>query len=325
MDEKILDNAPSILKKFLNYLTTIRGKSVNTALEYFFDIRTFLRYMKSIKYKNLNNTSVKEINIKDIDTDFFKKITQDDIYEFLGYTLNERNNGPASRARKISSLKSFFKYLVFKAKLIEFDPSKEVETPKLKKTLPKFLTLNESIKLLQNVSGKQKDRDYLILTLFLNCGMRLSELVNINLSDIREDDVLKITGKGNKERIVYLNNACKKALIVYRKIRPKNNIKDKDALFLSRLKKRISKKTVQYIVYKHLKTIGISSRGFSVHKLRHTAATLMYQHAGVDIRVLKEILGHENLGTTEVYTHVSNKQIKNAFALNPLSNSIPTL
>ena len=192
--------------------------------------------------------------------------------------------------------------------------------PKKKSSLPKFLTLEQSIELLKNVDGPYKERDYCILTFFLNCGMRLSELVGININDIRSNNTLKVTGKGNKERIVYLNKACINALEKYLKVRPNSGLIDRNALFISKRKKRISPKTVQFIVYKYLSNIGLDGQGYSVHKLRHTAATLMYQYGNVDIRILKDILGHANLGTTEIYTHLSSKQIENAVSSNPLSN-----
>ncbi|MDR1466881.1 MAG: tyrosine recombinase XerC [Oscillospiraceae bacterium] len=315
-----LTQCPPILKKFLGYLITIKGKSENTAGEYYFDLRTFFRYIKKVKDIDSRDVVVEKINIQDVGMDLIKSITLDDIYEYLNYTLGERKNNAATRARKVSSLRSFFKYLTAKINLLEIDPTKNLDTPKLKSSLPKFLTLDQSIKLLESVSGDYRERDYCILVLFLNCGMRLSELVGINFSDINNDNLLKITGKGNKERMVYLNKSCILAIDAYKKVRPIDGIKDKDALFVSKFKKRISTKTVQHIVYKYLDAIGIRRQGYSAHKLRHTAATLMYHYGGVDIRVLKEVLGHKSIDTTEIYTHVSNKQIENAFLKNPLSN-----
>jgi site-specific recombinase XerD len=259
-----------------------------------------------------------EIDISDIDIDFIKTISLTDIYEYFNFVLTERNNNSATRSRKVSSLRSFFKYLTDKTHQLSENPTKELDTPKLKSSLPKFLTLEQSLELLKSIHGPYKDRDYCIFILFLNCGMRLSELVGINLSDINPDNTLKIIGKGNKERIIYLNKACTEAIDAYKKVR-QTGVLDKNALFISKFKRRMSVKTVQYTVYKYLDLIGLKNQGYSVHKLRHTAATLMYQHGNVDIRILKEILGHENLGTTEIYTHISSEQVKRALASNPLS------
>ncbi|MDR0404225.1 MAG: tyrosine recombinase XerC [Oscillospiraceae bacterium] len=320
--EKLLffSECPQVVKKFLGYLVTIKGKSKNTVNEYYFDLRTFFRYIKKIKDIKCKDVEFKKVDIKDVGIELIKSITLNDIYEYLNYTLGERGNNAATRARKVSSLRSFFKYLTVKTHELQTDPTKELDTPKLKASLPKFLTLEQSIELLKSVTGDYKERDYCILVLFLNCGIRLSELVGINFSDIRDDFSLKIVGKGNKERIIYLNDACVMAINAYKKVRPFDHVKDKDALFVSKFRKRISAKTVQHIVYKYLDAIGVKNQGYSVHKLRHTAATLMYQHGEVDIRILKEVLGHKSLGTTEIYTHVSNKQIKDAFVKNPLSN-----
>ncbi|MDR3178625.1 MAG: tyrosine recombinase XerC [Oscillospiraceae bacterium] len=319
MLEIFSDNNPILIRRFLTYILTIKGKSENTALEYFSDLKTFFRFIKQLKNKELKNLPFEKVDISDIDIDIIRTITLEDIYDYLNYTRSERRNNAATRARKVSSLKSFFKYLTVKTNKLEKDPTKDLDTPKIKSTLPKFLSLNQCVKLLKIVDGPYKERDYCMLTLFLNCGMRLSELVGINLEDIENSNALRIVGKGNKERMIYLNKACILAINAYKKVRPVNDIKDKNALFISKFKKRISRKTVQYIVYKYLDVIGVKNKGYSVHKLRHTAATLMYQHGNVDIRILKEILGHKNLGTTEIYTHISNKQIKDALNANPLS------
>lgn len=319
MRTTIIYEAPPVLLDFLGYMQTVKGKSPKTVNEYYTDLRTFFRYIKYSKKLVSESAAFEEIPIKDVNIELIETITLTDIYEYLNYLLVERKNNAATRARKISSLKSFFNYLVNKVGLLKNDPTKDLDMPKRKASLPKFLTLEQSISLLNCVKGPYKERDYCILTLFLNCGMRLSELVGINLNDIRSDNTLKLTGKGNKERIVYLNKACLLALENYMKVRPKSNLKDRSALFISRNNKRISPKTVQFIVKKCLKNIGLDNQGYSVHKLRHTAATLMYQYGEVDIRVLKDILGHTNLGTTEIYTHLSNKQIQKAISSNPLS------
>lgn len=202
--------------------------------------------------------------------------------------------------------------------LIEENPTKNLETPKKKKSLPKHLTLEESMKFLVTIGGVHKDRDFCIMTIFLNCGLRLSELCGLNFKDISENSI-RVVGKGNKERIVYLNEACVNALNAYLKVRSNGEVKDKNALFISRLKTRISPKTVQWIVKSNLEKAGLAGKGLSTHKLRHTAATLMYQHGGVDIRVLQEILGHESLSTTEIYTHISSTQLENAAKKSPLA------
>ena len=320
MKPNIIYEAPKILIDFLGYIQTIKGKSPKTVDEYYLDLRTFFRYLKMSKGLVDSKTIFEEIQISDVNIEMLESITLTDLYQYLNYLLIERNNNASTRSRKISSLKSFFNYLTNKTGLLKNDPTKELDMPKRKSSLPKFLTLEQSIDLLNSVSGPYKERDYCIITLFLNCGMRLSELVGINLNDIRSDNTLKLTGKGNKERIVYLNDACLRAIERYKMVRPNVNIKDKNALFISRFNKRISPKTVQFIVKKYLESINLDNQGYSVHKLRHTAATLMYQHGNVDIRILKDILGHANLGTTEIYTHLSSKQLQKAVSSNPLSS-----
>jgi site-specific recombinase XerD len=297
----------------------VKGKSQLTVDEYYKDLRTFFRYLKiSRGLESQENFS--NITIHDIDLTFISSVTLSDAFAFMNYCIDERDNHAATRARKACALRVFYKYLTNKVHLIDQNPLQELDTPKIGKTLPKYLTLEESVKLLQSVDGANRERDYCILTLFLNCGMRLSELCGINISDVRDDHTLRLVGKGNKERIVYLNQACISAIQVYLRVRPVDGVKDKNALFLSRMKKRISARMVEEIVYKYLDKAGLGGRGLSPHKLRHTAATLMYQHGQVDVRVLKDILGHENLGTTEIYTHLSNKQLENAANANPLHN-----
>ena len=321
MKPDIFSLAPSIIKEFLGYLSTVKGKSPLTVEEYFMDLRTFFRYMNIHRGHVPANTPFDEILIDNIDLNFIKTITLTDVYEYMNFVGTERKNKASTRSRKVSSLRTYFHYLTNKVNKLEHNPILELETPKTKKTLPKHLTLEQSIALLNAVDEPYQSRDYCILTLFLNCGMRLSELVNINLNDINyQEHIMRITGKGDKERLVYLNNSCMNAIEQYIKERPVNGVLDKKALFISRQKKRISPKTVQAMVNKYLAKIGLGGPGYSVHTLRHTAATLMYQYGNVDIRVLKDILGHENLGTTEIYTHISNKQMKKASDSNPLSN-----
>lgn len=238
----------------------------------------------------------------------------------------ELKSSPATRARKISSLRVFFKYLTSKAKILEINPAQDLETPKLGRRMPKYLSLEESKKLLnvtQDETNRNNIRDYAIITLFLNCGMRLSELVNINIKDIDfSESKMTVIGKGNKERTIYLNKACLNAINSYLAIRPHDKVKydSRDALFLSERKERISNRSVQDIVKKELGKAGLDTKKYSVHKLRHTAATLMYQYGDVDIRALQELLGHESISTTEIYTHVNDERVRNAVESNPLSN-----
>ncbi len=310
--------APPVIKEFLGYVGTIKEKSPKTVDEYYLDLRTFFRYIKKSRNLVPPETDFEEISISDIDLDLIKTITLTHVFEYMNYLSTERQNKASTRSRKVSSLRTFFKYLTNKTGKLAVNPVQELETPKQRKALPKYLTLEQSLELLSKVDGPTKERDYCILTLFLNCGMRLSELVGLNLSDVRHGtSTVRIVGKGNKERIVYLNDACLDAIDRYVAVRPNDALIDKNALFISKQKKRISPKTVQYLVKKYLSEIELGN--LSVHKLRHTAATLMYQHGHVDIRVLKDILGHENLGTTEIYTHLSDEQMANAAKANPLS------
>ena len=318
MSVNFADEAPAIIKEYLFYLETIKGRSEKTVDEYYLDLRTFFRFLK--RSRKLTDKDFDDIKIDDIDLSLIKSITLMDAYEFLNFLSRERLNTATSRARKCSAIKQFFNYLTVKKHYLDSDPMRELEIPKTKKSLPKYLTLEQSIELLNAVDGKFKERDYCILTLFLNCGIRLAELVALNMSSIRSDNTMVVLGKGNKERIVYLNDACVSALNDWRKVRPNEGLKDRDALFVSSHHKRLSRESVQKMVQKYIEKIGLESQGYSCHKLRHTAATLMYQHGEVDIRVLKDVLGHENLGTTQIYTHISSAQLEKASKLNPLSN-----
>ena len=311
---------PFIVQQYALYLRNIRGLSAHTVDEYCMDLRTFFRFIKRDRGLAGDENNLEAISVNDVDLDLIRSITTLDIFEFMNFVADSRNNMSSTRQRKSSSLKSFFKYLTVHEKLLMENPTENLTPPKKKKSLPHFLSLEQSIELLNAVEGPDKERDYCILVLFLNCGMRLSELVGINISDVlHNNSTIRILGKGNKERIVYLNQACLDAIESYLKVRPKDGVKDRNALFLSNRKTRISPKTVQFIVKKYLDKIGLSGPGYSVHKLRHTAATLMYRHGHVDIRVLQDILGHENLGTTEIYTHTSSTQMEDAANANPLS------
>ena len=302
------EDAPLILRNFLTQKLTIEGKSPNTVKEYYYDLRGFLNHLKEIKDFD-----------GEADIEFIKNIELNDIYEYLMFISNEKNNSARTRSRRVSSIKSFFKYLHIKVKLIETNPTEALDPPKFKSTVPRYLELDESKRLLSCVDGRHKERDFAILTLFLNCGLRLSELVGINLADIKKDSMV-VKGKGNKERTIYLNDACLSAINDYLAVRPKLNVKDERALFISGQNKRIYYKTVQFLVKKYIAAAGLDTTKYSTHKLRHTAATLMYKYGKVDVRALQEILGHEQLSTTQIYTRVSNDQIKEAVDRNPLAS-----
>lgn len=319
--------ASDIMKDYLYYLQTVKGRSPKTVDEYFNDLKTFFRFIKHQKGLVPSSVDFSDIKVDDVDLALVSSVTLTDAYEFMNYLLRVRKNDKAARARKTTSIKSFYHYLTINKGLLKENPLEKLERPNArdKNPLPKYLTLEQSIELLNAVDGKYKERDYCILTFFLNCGMRLAELVAMNYTDIRSDHTAQITGKGNKKRIIFLNDACMSAYQDYMKVRPVDDVRaeDKYALFLSSQHRRISREMVQKIVYKYLEKIGLDSQGYSVHKLRHTAATLMYQHGNVDIRVLKDVLGHENLSTTEIYTHLDSSQIEAAAKSNPLSRIKP--
>ena len=328
-----MDEFPAILREFASYKTAIQGCSQKTANEYLLDLRTFFRFLLA-KELGINPDSDEfcEIDIRGIDIEYIKNITVDRIYDFLLYTGDVRKNMWSAKARKLSAIKGLFKYMTVKRGYLEENIAANIEAPKRKKSLPKVLSLEEARLLLDavrnDVKSKSRLRDLCIITLFLNCGMRLNELVGINFADIeREYQYVRVVGKGSKERVVYLNEACKKVLSEYiwedRLSEQKKNLNEK-ALFLSNRNTRITDKMVQKVVYKYLDAAGLGAKNYSVHKLRHTAATLMYQTGNVDIRVLKDILGHEQLNTTQIYTHVDNISMMNAMFENPLSNSLNT-
>ena len=325
--------APPVLRDFLSYHETIKAHSKRTVDEYFLDLRNFFRYLKITRDSSLRGRELSEISIMDVDIDFVQSVTLTDIYEYMSYLSRDRVQhqnsdkseyglNAASRARKISTIRSFYNYLTNKAHLIENNPVKDMDSPKIKKTLPKYLTLDESMQLLGAVDGQNRERDYAILTLFLNCGLRISELCGLNLQDI-QDEALRVLGKGNKVRIVYLNDACLDALRAYLAVRRPITGRDRNALFLSSRNERISKSTVHALVKKHISAAGLDAAQYSSHKLRHTAATLMLQN-GVDVRAVQEVLGHEHLNTTEIYTHIDNEALRVAAKANPLSRVKPS-
>lgn len=322
-----IDDNPDYLNSFLEYSLTYKKKSPNSVDQYNSDLIMFLRYMK-YHFKMTDEAEFSNIDIKDFTIQDLAKVKENDIHNFITYLSINRKCGPATCARKISTIRIFFKYLTITNPLLSENPAQNLETPKLNKRLPRYLTLEDSQKLLNasfnNENDKNKERDFAIITLFLNCGMRLSELVGINISDIKFDDMkLTVIGKGNKERTIYLNKACVDAINAYLKVRPTNPKKDSKnsdkALFLSSYRQRISKRTVENVVDRELLNAGLDTTKYSTHKLRHTAATLMYKYGQVDIRALQELLGHESISTTEIYTHVDNDQVRSAVESNPLS------
>lgn len=321
--------APEILREFLSYHETVKAHSSRTVDEYFLDLRNFFRYMKQIRDSSLAEKPLDEIDIMDVDLNFLASVTLTDIYGYMTYLSRDRVRhqnsqksdyglNAASRARKIATIRSFYNYLTNKMHLLRENPVKDIDSPKLQKTLPKYLTLDESVQLLESVDGKNQERDYCILTLFLNCGLRISELVGLNLNDI-QDDALRVLGKGNKIRIIYLNEACQDALHQWLAVRRPISGRDANALFISTHNERISRSTVHAMVKKRLGSAGLDSTQYSSHKLRHTAATLMLQN-GVDVRAVQEVLGHDHLNTTEIYTHVDNEALRVAAKANPLSH-----
>lgn len=321
-------DCPQILREFLSYHDTIKGQSQITIQEYYLDLRLFLRFMWMVKHEMPYTTNLDELSIKSVDLDFIRTITTTDIYDFLSFLANDRPRDPdgnssdrgigsAARARKLSAIKSFYKYLVVRTKQLENNPVQDFEYPKLRKSLPRYLTLEQSQALLAAVDGPNRERDYAILMIFLNCGIRRAELVGLNLTDIYEDRI-RVVGKGNKERIVYMGSACRRAIDNYLPIRKKMVLSDDRALFGSRDKNRISVTAVHRLVKKHLLAAGLDASSLSAHKLRHTAATLMLS-GGVDVKTVQEVLGHEHLNTTEIYTHIESTELKIAAEANPLS------
>ena len=321
-------DCPVILRDFLTYHETIKGQSQLTIHEYYLDLRMFLRFMKLMRGEMPIDTRLDDIPIKDVDLAFVRDVTTSDIFDFLSYLATDRNPDPdspapdlgisaSSRARKLSAIKSFYKYLTVRTKQLQENPVADLEYPKLRKSLPKYLTMDQCAKLLSSVSGVNEKRDYAILMLFLNCGIRRSELVGLNMTDVYEDRI-RVVGKGNKERFVYFGTPCRKAIDAYMAERSQKVLTDNRALFGSRNGNRISVTAVHRLVDKALKQAGLDSTQFSAHKLRHTAATMMLS-GGVDVKTVQEVLGHENLNTTQIYTHIENTELKLAAQANPLS------
>lgn len=321
-------DAPPILRDFLVYHETIQGHSRRTVDEYFLDLRNFFRFLKLDKGRIARNTPLDQISIDDVDLELVSSVTLSDVYSYMNYLSRDRivhPNSPdqrhglaaSARARKVAAIRSFYKYLTNKAKLISENPMQDLDSPHLKKSLPRYLDLEESVSLLDHVDGANQARDYCILTLFLNCGLRISELVGLNVADVRGNQ-LRVLGKGNKERMLFLNEACQSALEDWLTERSMLTLVDQNALFVTlQNRRRISRAAVHKLVKKHLAAAGLDSTQYSAHKLRHTAATLMLQN-GVDVRTLQEVLGHDHLNTTQIYTHVDNDDLRTAARANPL-------
>ena len=321
-------DAPPILRDFLVYHETIQGHSRRTVDEYFLDLRNFFRFLKLDKGRIARNTPLDQISIDDVDLELVGSVTLSDVYSYMNYLSRDRvvhPNSPdqrhglaaSARARKVAAIRSFYKYLTNKAKLLSENPVQDLDSPHLKKSLPRYLDLEESVSLLDHVDGANQARDYCILTLFLNCGLRISELVGLNVTDVRGNQ-LRVLGKGNKERMLFLNEACQNALEDWLTERSMLTLVDQNALFVTlQNRRRISRAAVHKLVKKHLAAAGLDSTQYSAHKLRHTAATLMLQN-GVDVRTLQEVLGHDHLNTTQIYTHVDNDDLRTAARANPL-------
>ncbi len=338
-NNKYYKDAPPLIKDFIFYEQIVKGRSELTVKNYYNDLRTFFRFYKILNDRARNiPEEFGKISVSDITEKDICSVDLQTAQQFLIFMKDERNNEQKARYRKAVSLRQFYKFLTNNKHLFDVSPMANLELPSPKPALPKYMTLEQALEMLTHIDTPDQKRDYCIVVFFLNCGMRLSELVGIDLKDIRKTTAsdgneiysLKVLGKGKKERIVYLNNACVNAYLDYLApdegdpdIRRAAGCRDMsaqtNALFISRRRTRISNRRVQQIVEDCFKSCGLDNMGLSVHKLRHTAATLMYQN-GVDVRVLKDVLGHENLNTTQIYTHVSNSQMQNAMNQNPLSN-----
>jgi len=331
MDSKInymQDNSlPKILKDYLSYLSSVKGVSSNTLVAYAYDLTLFFKFLKVHNNEVTLSQDVvfENIPIDDISSDYLKNLELIDFYTYLSFLENMRENGTYAKARKVASLKSFFHYLCSKAKIIPTDPTLDLESPKIGKRSPIYLTLDESRDLLAVANNRDKNspRDLCIITLFLNCGVRLSELCSINIANIK-GDTLTVIGKGNKERTIYLNKASIKAinkyLVVRNEIADKVHGEDKEALFISGKYRRINKRTVERIIKKYVGAAGLDTDKYTPHKLRHTSATLLHKHGGVDVKTLQEILGHENVSTTQIYVHVDDETLREAIKTHPLGD-----
>jgi len=318
-----MQELPLILEDYLDYMETIKGTSPNTVKEYLFDLRVFFRFIK-LRYRLVDrNSDFDEIDISDVDVDLIKKVTIQDLHAYISFVDKTRNNGASAKSRKVASLKSFFQYLNLTIEVIDKDPTKALEFPKMESRHPAYLTLDQAELLLntilENPNEEFRRRDYAIILLFLNCGLRLSELASIDINKIKPDNTMTVIGKGNKERTIFINDSCMEAIEDYIKVRP-IKVNDPDALFISKQKNRMSNRAIQHMVEKYLEKADLDTDIYSTHTLRHTAATLMYKYGNVDIRALQEILGHESVSTTQIYTHIDNERLRDAVKSNPLGN-----
>lgn len=327
MEPKTAQKCPQLLREFLYYMEIIRGCSPKTVTGYYLDLSLFLRYIKATKVENLQEFDLKKVSIENLDNATICNVSLSDIYAFLNYVTSVRGNSAVTRARKIGSLRSFYKFICTKTTLLQKNPTLDLDVPMHRRSLPIYLSLDESKAFLQAVNDAQDSRDFCIFTLLLNCGMRLSELIGLNMSDFNmKERTLRLLGKGNKERIIYLNHACIKAIQDYIPIRNQllinHNISSEPAFLLSERCTRLSGRRVEQIMKKYLSVAGLDNHGYTPHKLRHTAATLMYQYGGTDILILQRILGHSNLSTTEIYTHAADDQVKHAADSSPLADFV---
>lgn len=322
MNLDLIDDAPEIVMEFLEYHSTVRGHSDRTVSAYYLDLKILFRFLKRRRHLVGRDIPFNEIDITDIDIDFIRTIKIEELYRYQSFSpesVDSRSSlSPASRCRRTSTLKSFFNYLTVKRHLLDFNICQELDMPKRMQSLPRYLEESDCEKLLSACDGKYMYRDYCILMLFMSCGFRISELVNIDLPDIYEDHI-RVLGKGNKERIVYFGEGCREAIDDYLAVRDNGKIDphDAQALFISRDNKRISVRGVEKMVDKKLLIAGLDATRYSPHKLRHTAATLMLKN-GVDTRALQEVLGHANLSTTQIYTHIDNSALHEAAMANPI-------
>lgn len=323
-----MKSMPLVVEDYLNYMETIKGVSPNTAKEYFFDLRVFFRFLQK-RYKLVeDNIDFNEIDISQIDIEMIKKVNIQDLHAYISFADKQRSNNNFTKSRKVASLRSFFNYLHNTINIIDKDPAKSLEFPKTENRHPVYLTLEQCDILLNTVLENKNDeyrkRDYAIIILFLNCGLRLSELSSIDIDKLKDNDTLSIIGKGNKERTVFINQACISSINDYLTVRPAN-AKDPKAMFISKQKNRLSNRAIQHMIEKYLTKAGFDTSIYSTHKLRHTAATLMYKYGNVDIRALQEILGHESVATTQIYTHIDNDRLRQAVKSNPLANRKSTI
>lgn len=318
MDIKInLENNPNILNEFLLYLMNVKNYSIRTIQEYKLDLKIFLKFI--LIYKEIN------IEFKEITIFTILQINHEDILAFLVYMNYKKNNCSSTRNRRIASIKSFFKWLYVQNPAIKKEnPAINIHKATCHYRLPKYLTLEEAKKI-QNIFNENNSKNYIrnncIIHLFLSTGIRLSELINIDIANIDFDNkTIRVWGKGNKQRTVCISEYCKNMLLEYLNTRKIDNNLNQP-LFISSQNKRISKSSIEYICQKAYKLMGLEDKEYTVHTLRHTAATIVYRHANNDILVVKEFLGHTSLVATEIYTHIHNNDLKEAMERHPLNIS----